>query len=60
MDRGFDIPRVGGSKYHGDGVRYPMDRGGYTMGKGLDIPWVGAQNTMGRGFAFKVAVKGVF
>ena len=24
MDRGFDIPWVGGSKYH---VRYTMDRG---------------------------------
>ena len=30
------------------------------MGKGLDIPWVGGQNTMGRALAFKVAVEGVF
>jgi hypothetical protein len=26
-----------------------MGRGGrYTMGRGVDIPWVGCQNTMGR------------
>ena len=58
MDRGFDIPWVGGqhtmgrgSKYHGYGVRYTMD-------KGFNIPWVGGLiyhgqgvlSTMGRGF----------
>ena len=52
MDRGFDIPWVGGqntmvgrSMYHGQRVRYPM-------GRGLNIhnvPWVGVENTMGRG-----------
>jgi hypothetical protein len=35
MDRGFDIPWVGGQK---------------TMEKGFDIPWVGVQNTIGWGF----------
>ena len=34
MGRGFDIPWVGGSIYHGKGAPY-------TMGRGLDIPWVG-------------------
>ena len=43
MDRGFDIPWVGGSKYHGKGGRY-------TTGRGFNIPWIGDQNTIGRGF----------
>ena len=42
MGRGFDIPYIEGSKYHGYRVQYTMD-------KGLDIPWVGGLNTMGRG-----------
>jgi hypothetical protein len=32
MDRGFDMPWVGGSKYHGKGVQYIMDR---------EFEWVG-------------------
>ena len=34
MGRGFDIPLVGRSKYHGYGVPYAIDRG-------VEIPWVG-------------------
>jgi hypothetical protein len=26
-----------------------MGWGGYTMGRGVNIPWVGGQYTMGRG-----------
>ena len=43
MGRGFEIPCVGGSIYHGYVVQY-------TMGRGFDIPWEGGQSTMGRGF----------
>ena len=35
MDRGFDIPWVRGSIYHGHGA-------GYTMGREFDISWVGS------------------
>jgi hypothetical protein len=43
MGRGFDIPWEGGSKYHGWGVRY-------TMGKGVEIPYIGGgENTMVNG-----------
>ena len=35
MDRGFDIPWVGGQ---------------HTMGRRVDIPWVGGQYTMDRMF----------
>jgi hypothetical protein len=42
MDRGVDIPWVGGQN--------TMDRGGqYTMGRGVNIPWVGGRYTMGKG-----------
>ena len=34
MDRGFDIPWIGGQN---------------TMGRGFDIPWVGGQYTIDRG-----------
>ena len=43
MGCGDDIPWVGGSIYHGLGW------GRYTMGRGVDILWVGVQYTMGRG-----------
>ena len=33
MDREIKIPWVGGSIYHGNGVRY-------TMGRGAKIPWI--------------------
>ena len=53
-----------GSKYHAYGLKYHVQRGQTTMGKGSDIPWVrrsiyhtqgvkipwvGVQNTMGSG-----------
>jgi hypothetical protein len=50
------IPRVGGSKYHGEavdipsvGVRYTIGRGSkyqYTMSMGIKIQWVGGRFTM--------------
>jgi hypothetical protein len=43
MDKRFDIPWIGGSKYHGKGVPYTMDMR-------FDIPWLAGQNTMGLGF----------
>jgi hypothetical protein len=39
---GVKMPLVGGSIYYGYEVRY-------TMGGRVKIPWVGGQNTMGRG-----------
>jgi hypothetical protein len=33
MGRGFNIPWVGRSKYHRQGVQY-------TIGKGFEMPWV--------------------
>jgi hypothetical protein len=58
MARGFDMPWIGSSIYHGKWLRYTMDTGGQnTIGRGFDIPctWglkyhVGGQITMGRGF----------
>ena len=44
------------SKYHGNGVdipwvgvQYIMDRWVIILGKCVNIPWEGDQNTMGRG-----------
>jgi hypothetical protein len=42
IGRGVDIPGAGGSKYHGL-------RGRYTMGRGVNMPWVWGQYTMVRG-----------
>jgi hypothetical protein len=41
MDKGFDIPWVGGQNII-VGFRYPM-------GRGVKIPWIGVRNTMGKG-----------
>ena len=42
MSMGVNIPWLGGSKYHGQGIQN-------TMGKWINIPWAGGQNTMGSG-----------
>jgi hypothetical protein len=49
MGRRFDIPWIGGSIHHGQGVHNTISGGsiyyGYgsenTMGRGFDLPWVG-------------------
>ena len=43
MDREVKMPWIGGLIYHGLWVEYTMD-------KGFDIPGIGDQNSMGRGF----------
>ena len=40
MGRGFNIPWVGESNYHGYGGRY-------TMGKEVNIPWIGGSKYYG-------------
>ena len=56
MDRGFDIPCVGGVRIprvgnpicHGKEFIYiPWERGQNTMGTGFDIPWVGGSTYHG-------------
>jgi hypothetical protein len=45
MYMGFKIPWVEGSKYHGLGVQYNMDRG-------LNIQWVGRSKYHGNGVLY--------
>jgi hypothetical protein len=53
MDRGFNIPWIRGSTYHGKGVHNTIRGVQYTMDRGVKIPWVGGtkyhgvQNTIG-------------
>ena len=57
--KGFDLPWVGGSKYHGYGVRYTIGRRSKVHKQevryiscigGLIYHWHGIQNIMGGGF----------
>jgi hypothetical protein len=41
MDRGVEIPWVGGENTMGKGGQDTMGRGQNTMGRGIDIPSVG-------------------
>ena len=41
-----------GSIYHGYGVDIPWVGGQNTMARGIKIPWEGDQNTMGRGSTY--------
>ena len=47
--KGVNILLVVGSIYHRYGGRYAMDRGRYSMGRGVDKPWVGGRYAIDMG-----------
>ena len=47
MGREVKIPWIGGLIYYGY-------RGQNTIDRGFDIPWVGGENTMSKGFNFEI------